>query len=165
MSPTPVIPLLPSYYYPPLCTTISFHFLIIHTIRNQDIFKSKIYVVHGTSTPCSAVSRYHVPNRNIIEVEINLEHIQKNETLMWLIPKINNKYLYRSDIIYVLYHPKSSYTLNESTVYPVKEGYWRSQDVLSFLRNLGCQKPLYDKPLIYSSCYLNILILSTSGES
>ena len=89
---------------------------------NQDIFKAKMYVVHGTSTPCSAASRYHVPNRNIIEVAIDLESIQKNKTLIWYNPKINNRYIYRSDIIYVSHNPKSSYTLNEIAVYPVKEG-------------------------------------------
>ena len=82
-----------------------------------------MYVVHGTSTPCSAESRLNFPNRKIIEVAIALEFIQKNKTLIWYNPKINNIYIYRSDIIYVLHQPKPSYTLNDSTVYPVKEGY------------------------------------------
>ena len=81
-----------------------------------------MYVVHGTSNPCSAASRYHVPNRKIIEVAIALESIKKKKTIIWYNPKINNRYIYRSDIIFVLNHPKSSYTLNDITVYPVKKG-------------------------------------------
>ena len=89
-------------------------------MRKQDVFKYKMYVVDGTSTTCSAASRYHVPNTKIIEVAIALESIQENETLILYNPKINNIYLYNSDIIYVLNHPKYSYTLNEITVNPVK---------------------------------------------
>ena len=94
----------PSYYYPPIWETVSFHIHMINTMRNQYIFKARMYVVHRTFTPSSATSRYHVPNMNIFEVEVALESIQKNETLIWWNPKINITYIYKPDIISVLYH-------------------------------------------------------------
>ena len=81
-----------------------------------------MYVVHRTSAPCYAASIHNVLNMKVVEVAIALESIHKNKRLIWYNPKINNRYIYRSDIISVLHQPKPSYTLNEITVYPVKEG-------------------------------------------
>ena len=52
--------------------TYVFRFESILVSHGDDDMEVKLYVVHGTSTPCSAASRYHVPDRKIIEVAITL---------------------------------------------------------------------------------------------
>ena len=46
-------------------------------MSHEDLFNAVMSVAHGTSTPRAAASRYHVTNRNILEVEINLESIRE----------------------------------------------------------------------------------------
>ena len=36
-------------------------------------------LVHRTSTPCAAASKYHVPNRNILQVGTTLESVQEEQ--------------------------------------------------------------------------------------
>ena len=48
-------------------------------MTNQDIFEAVMYVVHWTSTPRAAASRYHVPNKNILQVVTTLESIQEEQ--------------------------------------------------------------------------------------
>ena len=46
-------------------------------MSNQDLFKAVMSVVHRTSTPHVAASRYSGPNSNILGVAITLESVQK----------------------------------------------------------------------------------------
>ena len=46
-------------------------------MSHEDILYAVMSVARGTSTPCAAASRYHVTNRNIIEVAIKLEFTQE----------------------------------------------------------------------------------------
>ena len=46
----------------------------------------------------------------------------KKDTILWYNITIKNRYKDRPDIISILHHPKSSYTLNYSTIYDVKKG-------------------------------------------
>ena len=46
-------------------------------MSNQDLFEDIMSVVHRTSTPHVAASRYSGPNSNILDVAITLESVQK----------------------------------------------------------------------------------------
>ena len=50
-----------------------FHLCLIITTIHEDLFDSVMNVVHGIYTPRDDESRYHVLNRNIIEVSNKLE--------------------------------------------------------------------------------------------
>ena len=81
--------------------TLQFHYRLIFTIIHEDAFTAVMYFFHGISTPRTSATRYHVPNRKILQVATTLESTQeKGETLLveyynqqqifiWVINNIN----------------------------------------------------------------------------
>ena len=46
-------------------------------MSHEYFLKAVMYVVHGSDTPCDAVSRYSVSNSKILEIPIKLESVQE----------------------------------------------------------------------------------------
>ena len=70
--------------HPGLTKTNQFHFRLLVTMIHGDIFKAVMSVVHGTLTPRTSETRYHLPNRKILQLETTLEPIQQQ----WEIPLV-----------------------------------------------------------------------------
>ena len=62
---------------PGLTKTTLFHFRLLFTVIHEDIIKVVMPVIHGSDTPCDAVSRYSVLDRKIPELAIKLESVQE----------------------------------------------------------------------------------------
>ena len=46
-------------------------------MSHEDLLKAVMYVIHGMYTPHTAATRYHVPNRKILQVATTPESIQE----------------------------------------------------------------------------------------
>ena len=64
---------------PGLTNTLRFHFGLLVTMRDEDILNAVMSVIHGTYTPWIAATRYHVPNKNILQLATILELIQEQQ--------------------------------------------------------------------------------------
>ena len=51
-------------------------------------------VIHGTYTPCKAATRYHVTNRNILQVSTTLESMQEQRDIT-LVESYNQQQIFR----------------------------------------------------------------------
>ena len=51
------------------------HFRLLVTMSHEDLIKTVMSVIHGTYTPCTYATRYHVTNRNILQVATTLKSI------------------------------------------------------------------------------------------
>ena len=63
-------------------------------MSHEDLLKAVIYVIHGKYTPFTDETRYHVPNRNTLQVKTTLESIQEQQD-NHLLESYNQKQIFR----------------------------------------------------------------------
>ena len=122
---------------PGLVKTLQFQFRLVVTISHEYIFTDLMTIIHGMYTPHKATTRYHVSNRNILQVATTLKSTQELRGIP-MVESYNQKHIfYGWEIISTFHRFEVMEILNGSFVKRMKEEYLSSQATMRWLKFCG----------------------------